>query len=81
MPRAPVPYRPMFTRLVVALFLLLAFGSNAEAGEPISELLNQRRMEMRLLHLPIDRVVLGALPVFDAKTGKLTPAGAWQVVR
>lgn len=60
--------RPLLSALL--LLALLAIPSPA-AAEPIAELINQHRMEMDLLHLPIDRMVLEALPVFDVATGKL----------
>jgi thiol-disulfide isomerase/thioredoxin len=51
------------------LFQLRVARANPDALR-VDDLLNRQRVEMKLLHVPIDRVVLNALPVWDEKTGK-----------
>lgn len=66
--------RPTSALLGVFLFVVWFVQRGpawAEPSESLTELINRRSLEVALLHLPIDRVVLGALPVWDEKTGKL----------
>lgn len=70
------PSHPPFPILLLAwlFFFLSLFPLSTPSiarAEIVSELINQRRVEMLLIHLPIDRTLLGALPVFDDKTHKL----------
>jgi thiol-disulfide isomerase/thioredoxin len=48
-----------------------AFAEPMPADEALAELEHRHRLEQALLHLPIDRVVLGSLQVWDKKTGQL----------
>jgi thiol-disulfide isomerase/thioredoxin len=65
--------RPASYLLGAVLFtaLFLTFGTAVAEQESRAELIKHRNLEVALLHLPIDRVVLGALPVWDEKTQKL----------
>lgn len=62
---------PLLGALLLAVLLLSGRAASAEAHSSITDLINRRSFEVSLLHLPIDRVVLGALPVWDEKMHKL----------
>jgi thiol-disulfide isomerase/thioredoxin len=68
--------RPPVVLMPICLFALclqlgVAFGEPMPANEALAELEHRRRLEQALLHLPIDRMVLGSLQVWDKKTGQL----------
>jgi thiol-disulfide isomerase/thioredoxin len=66
-------HRCRFLPYVLAAHLSLSFFlcATGARADPFTELANRRRLEVTLLHLPIDRVALGSLPVWDDKTKKL----------
>jgi thiol-disulfide isomerase/thioredoxin len=67
--RTPLARR-LLCLLGVALFFFPHRVALANPAE-VSDLINRHALEVALLHLPIDRTVLGSLPVWDDKLAKL----------
>ncbi len=67
----------MYRNLLLVLFFSFVSKLSVASAEPwptpnaLAELEYRRRLEQTLLHLPIDRMVLGALQVWDEKSDKL----------
>ena len=49
--------------------MILCLRLQSAGADSFTELHNRRNLEIALLHLPVDRVVLGSLPVWDPQKG------------